>query len=202
MPVRQSHTRFIELRISPPGAQWLRRVRTFHHHSVNIIRDINAFVRVQAGPCLDSLQGDIRIHQASGCPNLFAVEIERVRQYYKNKLDLTLRYGFKLEETAVLIGGRSKVVGHSTVMVSGRCAECGAQGIDGFSCDELFGFPLAWEHRDPQLYALHFWLVACYMIQHPSNFTEEGYRLLVRLFIDAYDNERDTAYILKKIASS
>lgn len=36
------------------------------------------------------------------------------------------------------------------------------------------------------------------MIQHPSNFTEEGYRLLVRLFIDAYDNEWDTAYILTR----
>lgn len=90
------------------------------------------------------------------------------------------------------------MVDNSTMMESGRCVECGAQGIDGFSCHDLFGFPLAWEHRDPELYALHFWLVACYMIQHPSNFTEEGYRLLVRLFIDAYDNEWDTAYILKR----
>ncbi|WP_217557341.1 DUF5946 family protein [Paenibacillus sp. GbtcB18] len=90
------------------------------------------------------------------------------------------------------------MVDNSTVMESGRCMECGAAGIDGFSCYELFGFPLVWEHNDPKLYDLHFWLVSCYMIQHPSNYTEEGYRQLVRLFIDAYDHDWDTAYILKK----
>ena len=36
------------------------------------------------------------------------------------------------------------------------------------------------------------------MIQHPSNYTEEGYKHLVNLFIDAYDNNWDTPYILKK----
>ncbi|MCM3782417.1 DUF5946 family protein [Neobacillus mesonae] len=89
------------------------------------------------------------------------------------------------------------MVDNSTVMESGRCIECGAEGIDGYSCYELFGFPLVWEHNDPELYALHFWLVSCYMIQHPSNYTEEGYRQAVQLFKDAYDNEWETAYILK-----
>ncbi|MFS0839221.1 DUF5946 family protein [Paenibacillus sp. 1P03SA] len=87
---------------------------------------------------------------------------------------------------------------NGAVTESGRCMECGAAGIDGFSCWELFGFPLVWEHHDPELYALHFWLVSCYMIQHPSRFTEEGYRHLVRLFIDAYDQDWKTAYILKR----
>ncbi|MGW9123544.1 DUF5946 family protein [Paenibacillus chitinolyticus] len=90
------------------------------------------------------------------------------------------------------------MVDNRTVMESGRCMECGAEGIDGFSCYELFGFPLVWEHNDPKLYDLHFWLVSCYMIQHPSNYTEEGYRQLVRLFMDAYDHDWDTAYILKR----
>lgn len=76
--------------------------------------------------------------------------------------------------------------------------ECGARETDGFSCYELFGFPLVWEHNDPKLYGLHFWLVACYMIQHPSNYTEEGYEHLVNLFINAYDKNWDTQYILKK----
>lgn len=76
--------------------------------------------------------------------------------------------------------------------------ECGARETDGFSCYELFGFPLVWEHNDPKLYELHFWLVSSYMIQHPSNYTEEGYKHLVNLFIDAYDNDWDTQYILKK----
>lgn len=83
-------------------------------------------------------------------------------------------------------------------MQAGRCIECGAKETDGLSCYELFGFPLVWEHHDPELYALHFWLVSCYMIQHPSTYTEEGYNHLVNLFTDAYDNNWDTAYILKK----
>ncbi|UHA73492.1 DUF5946 family protein [Paenibacillus sp. 481] len=90
------------------------------------------------------------------------------------------------------------MVDNSTVMESGQCVECGAKGIDGFSCYELFGFPLIWEHNNPKLYALHFWLVACYMIQHPSNYTEEGYRSLVQLFTDAYDHNWDTPYILER----
>ncbi|MFC4388944.1 DUF5946 family protein [Gracilibacillus marinus] len=87
---------------------------------------------------------------------------------------------------------------HYTVMESGRCIECGAREIDGYSCYQLFEFPLVWEHNDAKLYELHFWLVSCYMIQHPSNFTEEGYDHLVNLFKDAYDNNWDTSYILKK----
>lgn len=90
------------------------------------------------------------------------------------------------------------MVDNNTVMKDGRCMECGARETDGFSCYELFGFPLVWEHNDPKLYALHFWLVACYMIQHPSNYTAEGYKHLVKLFIEAYDNNWDSAYILKK----
>lgn len=90
------------------------------------------------------------------------------------------------------------MVDHSTIMESGTCIECGAKGIDGLSCFELFGFPLVWEHHDPELYALHFWLVSCYMIQHPSNYTEEGYRHLVQLFKEAYDHGWDNSYILKR----
>lgn len=90
------------------------------------------------------------------------------------------------------------MVDNNTVMELGRCIECGCRETDGYSCYELFQFPLVWEHNDPKLYELHFWLVSCYMIQHPSNFTEEGYRHLFNLFIDAYDNDWDTPYILRK----
>lgn len=90
------------------------------------------------------------------------------------------------------------MVDNNTVMESGRCIECGARETDGLSCYEQFGFPLVWEHQDPELYALHFWLVSCYMIQHPSNFTEEGYEKLVQLFSEAYDQGWETAYILQK----
>nr|WP_288824978.1 DUF5946 family protein [uncultured Clostridium sp.] len=90
------------------------------------------------------------------------------------------------------------MVDNNTIMKEGICIECGNRERDGLSCYEQFGFPLVWEHNDPKLYALHFWLVSCYMIQHSSNYTEEGYKLLVNLFIDAYDNDWDTPYILKK----
>ncbi|MGN8646265.1 DUF5946 family protein [Gracilibacillus sp. HCP3S3_G5_1] len=90
------------------------------------------------------------------------------------------------------------MVDNNTIMESGRCMECGANETDGFSCYELFCFPLTWEHNNPNLYALHFWLVSCYMIQHPSNYTVEGYQHLINLFTDAYDNNWDNAYILKK----
>ncbi|MGF9964489.1 DUF5946 family protein [Bacillus rhizoplanae] len=94
--------------------------------------------------------------------------------------------------------GKLIMVNNDTEMKLGRCVECGAKEIDGYSCYEQFGFPLVWEHNDPALYALHFWLVSCYMIQHPSNYTEEGYRYLITLFTEAYDKEWEVAYILKR----
>lgn len=51
------------------------------------------------------------------------------------------------------------MVDNNTVMKFGRCIECGTRETDGFSCYELFGFPLVWEHNDPKLYELHFLLL-------------------------------------------
>ena len=39
------------------------------------------------------------------------------------------------------------MVDNNTVMKSGRCIECGTRETNGFSCYELFGFPLVWEHN-------------------------------------------------------
>lgn len=36
------------------------------------------------------------------------------------------------------------------------------------------------------------------MIQHPSNYTEEGFLQLVNTFVNAYDNNWDMQYSLKK----
>ncbi|WNF24769.1 DUF5946 family protein [Mesobacillus jeotgali] len=90
------------------------------------------------------------------------------------------------------------MVDNNTIMESGKCIECGAKETDGLSCYEMFQFPLVWEHNDSKLYALHFWLVSCYMIQHPSNYTEDGYMHLVDLFTEAYDHEWDISFILRK----
>ena len=90
------------------------------------------------------------------------------------------------------------MAGNNTVMISGECIECEAKETDGLSCYELFGFPLVCEHNDPNMFVPHFWLVSCYMIQHLSNYTEEGYKHLVNLFIKAYDDDWETPYILKR----
>ena len=63
------------------------------------------------------------------------------------------------------------MVDNNTVMEAGRCAECGAKAVNGLSC---------------------------YMLQHPSNYTAEGYQHMVQLFADAYDNDWDTAHILRR----
>lgn len=83
-------------------------------------------------------------------------------------------------------------------MIDGYCSECGAKEQDGLSCLEQFEYLLVWEHDDPDLYALHFWTVSNYMLQHPSNFTREGYQLTKSLFVEAYDNNWETPYILKR----
>lgn len=72
-------------------------------------------------------------------------------------------------------------------MKDGFCIECGAKEEDGLSCWEQLGYLLAWEQNNPKLYALHFWTVSRYMLQHPSNFTKEGCALTKKLFRDACD---------------
>lgn len=85
-----------------------------------------------------------------------------------------------------------------SIMKDGFCVECGGKEQEGLSCSEQFGYLLAWEHNDPRLYALHFWAVSSYMLQHKSHFTREGYVLTQKLFCDAYDHNWETDYILKK----
>jgi hypothetical protein len=87
---------------------------------------------------------------------------------------------------------------HKAKIEQGRCIECGAHMQEGYRCNEMFHYPLAWEHNDPELYALHFWLVSCYIIQHPSIYTPEAYDHLIDLFKRAYDEEWDTEMILHK----
>jgi|HigsolmetaAR203D_1030402.scaffolds.fasta_scaffold00226_20 hypothetical protein len=84
------------------------------------------------------------------------------------------------------------------IMENGICTECGAKEADGLSCRDQFGNLLAWEQYNSELRDLHFWNVSCYMLQHPSNFTKEGYELTKKLFCDAYDHNWGTSYILKK----
>lgn len=89
------------------------------------------------------------------------------------------------------------MIDNSSVSQNGVCIECGAKEIDGLTCWDMMQYPLTWEHNDPQLYELHFWLVACYMLQHPSNYTSDAYQALKNLFKSAYENGWPTQYILK-----
>jgi hypothetical protein len=83
-------------------------------------------------------------------------------------------------------------------MESGYCVECGAKEHDGLSCSEQFGYLLVWEHTVPKLYDLHFFTVTNYFLQHPSNYTKEGFEQLKSLFLDAFDYNWDNPYTLKK----
>ncbi|MDL2215486.1 DUF5946 family protein [Ruminococcaceae bacterium OttesenSCG-928-N02] len=84
-----------------------------------------------------------------------------------------------------------------SVSQNGVCLECGGHSVQGLTCWQMMQYPLAWEHNDPKLYELHFWLVSCYMLQHPSNYTSQGHDALKKLFYDAYKNDWQTSYILK-----
>lgn len=55
-----------------------------------------------------------------------------------------------------------------------NCPECGALSHDGLTCRERFHALLAMEGQDPALAAEHFFTVACYNLQHPSQFTPEA----------------------------
>lgn len=60
-----------------------------------------------------------------------------------------------------------------------RCPECGAPLGEVASCDELFHAALVMEWVDPPVTSVaHHLLVATYMVQHPSGFTEEGARVM------------------------
>lgn len=58
------------------------------------------------------------------------------------------------------------------------CPECGALWPEGFSCEQAFHALLAQEWQDPDLQAEHFFLVACYNLQHPASFTDEALKNL------------------------
>ncbi len=55
-----------------------------------------------------------------------------------------------------------------------NCPECGALSHDGLTCRERFHVMLVMEGQDPELASCHFLTVACYNLQHPSQFTAEA----------------------------
>jgi hypothetical protein len=72
------------------------------------------------------------------------------------------------------------------------CPECGAQapGEDP-DCFARLGRLIAWEYDDPALYALHFYTVATYNLQHPAQFTDDALAGLEAAFRRAVDGRLD-----------
>lgn len=53
------------------------------------------------------------------------------------------------------------------------CPECGTPRVNNMNCWEQLGGIISWEYDYPELLAEHFKTVACYNLQHPSQFTDE-----------------------------
>jgi hypothetical protein len=68
------------------------------------------------------------------------------------------------------------------------CTECGAKEVEGMDCWWQLGGIGQWELNDPELYAVHFLTVACYNLQHPSQFTDEALEDLRNTFNEALEN--------------
>lgn len=69
-----------------------------------------------------------------------------------------------------------------------RCPECGALLGTARTCEELFHKALLVEWTDtPRTAVAHHLLVATYMLQHPSRFTEEGRAAFAATLIAAVD---------------
>lgn len=77
------------------------------------------------------------------------------------------------------------------------CPECGAPVSDGLDCETRFHWLLAQEAQDPELYALHFYNVALYNLQHPAQFTDEAQDGLKTLFLQAWKEHWPQPKILK-----
>lgn len=54
------------------------------------------------------------------------------------------------------------------------CPECGAVQRDGLDCWHMLSEIIGWEYSDPELLKKHFLTVACYNVQHSSQFTDEA----------------------------
>lgn len=68
-----------------------------------------------------------------------------------------------------------------------RCPQCGAEWVNGVTCEDHFYQMLAWEFENPEAGAVHHYTVLCYHLQHPDQYSPEGLRdaiQLLKTFID------------------
>jgi hypothetical protein len=78
-----------------------------------------------------------------------------------------------------------------------RCTECGAI-FDKYTCEEVFHKTLGMEWKYPKLGKEHFKTVACYYIQHPHTYSEEGINDLKKALNDNIIHGIETNEIRKR----
>jgi hypothetical protein len=64
------------------------------------------------------------------------------------------------------------------------CPECGAQHFNGTTCQDDFYQMLFWEAEDSRLGEVHYLMVLCYHLQHPSLYAPEGLTYALGLLTD------------------
>jgi hypothetical protein len=66
------------------------------------------------------------------------------------------------------------------------CPECGARWHEEQTCQDLFHQMLFWEWENeyPDYAEVHFLMVLCYHLQHPSLYSPEGLRAATHLLAD------------------
>lgn len=81
-----------------------------------------------------------------------------------------------------------------------NCPECGAPRVNEMDCWWQLGGIISWEFENPELFAEHFFTVACYNLQHPAQFTEEASEQLRSGFIERLDHGLSVAEIRRRTA--
>ena len=69
------------------------------------------------------------------------------------------------------------------------CSECEANWQDEISCEEYFHQMLFWENEYPGYGEVHFLMVLCFCLQHPSRFTPEWLEGAKQLLVDFSENK-------------
>ncbi len=64
------------------------------------------------------------------------------------------------------------------------CPECGAEWHNGEICQDYFYQMLYWETENPSNGEVHYLMVLCYHLQHPSLYSPEGLHEAIQLLDD------------------
>lgn len=80
-----------------------------------------------------------------------------------------------------------------------RCNECGVEWSGGQTCTGHFHTLLGWE-LEHQLYEVHYLLVLCYHLQHPSLYSPEGLSRARQMLIEFLEEGLTPSAMLRRIS--